>query len=185
MMESAPPRDLDLPQTGSAWVECKLGSTARKFETGSREELSMISQHMASQARQSLHIYTRDLDAELYDNEAFVETLSRLARRSRYSIIRILLLDSDKVVKNGHRLINLHQKLDSYIKIRKVDEQHKDYVSAFMLADECGAIFRQFGDRYEAETNYNDPALAGNLLKLFMEVWEMSAPDPQLRRLHI
>ncbi len=179
------PVELALPPTDGPWIDCKLGITNRKFEITSRDELRMISQHMAEQARQSLRIYTRDLDSALYDNEVFTETLSRLARRSKYSSIHILLMDSDKAVKNGHRLIHLQQKLDSYIKIRKVDEQHKDYISAFMVADESGFTFRQFGDRYEAEANYNDPALAGNLLKLFTEIWEMSSPDPQLRRLHI
>lgn len=186
MVENSPhSADLDLPQTEGAWIECRLGRTNQKLETGSRDELRMISQHMASQARQSLHIYTRDLDAELYDNEAFVETLSRLARRSKYSFIHILLLDSDRAIKNGHRLIYLHQKLDSYIKIRRVDEQHRDYVSAFMVADEYGSIFRQFGDRCEAEVNYYDPLRVSNLLKFFAEAWEMSTPDTQLRRLHI
>lgn len=177
--------ELDLPRTDGGWIDCRLGDTQRKLDTDSRDELRMIGLHMAGQARQSLHIYTRDMDPELYDNEAFVETLSRLARRSKYSFIHILLLDSDKAVKNGHRLIYLHQRLDSYIKIRRVGAQYKDYAPAFMVADEHGVIFRQFGDRYEAEVNYNDPSLAGNLLKLFSETWEMSVPDPQLRRLHI
>lgn len=186
-MEENEPRseDLILPRTEGGWIECRLGDTKRKFGIDSRDELRMMSLHMASQAKQSLHIYTRDLDPELYDNEAFAEALSRLARRSKYSFIHILLLDSDRAVKNGHRLIYLHQKLDSYIKIRRVDEQHKDYVPAFLVADESGVVLRQFGDRYEAEANYNDPSLAGNLLKLFAETWEMSAPDPQFRRLHI
>ncbi|HEX5056424.1 MAG TPA: hypothetical protein VFX02_07985 [Gammaproteobacteria bacterium] len=185
MGENSPPADLDLPPTEGAWIECQLGITDRKFEIESRDELRMISQHMAAQARQSLYIYTRDLDPKLYDTEAFIETLSRLARRSKYCFIQILLLDSDSVVKNGHRLIPLQQRLDTYIKIRKVDEKYKDYVSAFMVADDRGVIFRQFGDRHEAEVNYNDPSQAGNLLKQFTEIWEMSAPDPQLRQLYL
>jgi hypothetical protein len=185
MDENTQPADFALPQTDGAWIDCKLGATNRKFEIDSQDELRMVSQHMASQVRQSLHIFTRDLEAKLYDNEIFIETLSKLARRSKYSFIHILVLDSDKAVKDGHRLIYLHQKLDSYIKIRKVDEQYKNYASTFMLADECGVIFRQFGDRFEAEANYNDSLLTANLLKFFTEVWEFSHPDPQLRRLHI
>jgi hypothetical protein len=179
------PVDLSLPQTDGAWMDCKLGLSDRKFRLESRDELRMISQHMAGQAQQSLHIFTRELDAELYDNEIFIETVSRLARRSKYSFIHVLTLSSDKAVKNGHQLIHLHQKLDSYIKIRRVDEQHKDYISAFMLADKSGVIFRQFGDRYEAEANYKDSLLVAGLLKFFNEAWEMSLLDPQLRRLHI
>jgi hypothetical protein len=177
--------DLALPQTDAAWINCKLGITNQKFKIESRDELRMVSQHMAGQMRQSLHIFTRDMDAALYDNEVFIETLSKLVRRSKYSFIQILVLDSGKAIKDGHRLIYLHQKLDSYIKIRKVDDQYKDYSSAFMVADECGVIFRQFGDRYEAEANYNDSSLSANLLKFFTEAWEFSHADPQLRRLYI
>jgi hypothetical protein len=185
MGENPPSEDLDFPLIEGDWINCKLGITGRKFEIESRDELRMIGQHIAGQTRQSLHIYTRDLDAGLYDNEAFIETLSRLVRRSKYCFIQILLLNSDKAIKDGHRLVYLQQKLDTYIKIRKVDEQHKDYLPAFMVADGHGVIFRQFGDRFEAEVNYNDPSLATNLLKFFTEVWEMSVPDPQLRWLHL
>jgi hypothetical protein len=182
---SQPHKELELPETDATWVDCVLGATQKKLEVNTRVDLRIIAQHMADQARLSLHILTRDLDAYLYDNEAFAETVSRLARRSQYSFIYILVMDSDKAVKDGHRLIHLHQKLDSYIKIRKLHEQYKDYLPAFMVADEKGVIFRQFGDRYEAEVNYNDPLLAKNLLKFFTEAWEVSSPDPQMRRLHI
>jgi hypothetical protein len=179
------PADLSLPQTDGAWMDCKLGITNRKLKLETRDELRMISQHMAGQAQQSLHIFTRELDAELYDNEIFIEAVSRLARRSKYSFIHILTLNSDKAVKNGHQLIYLHQKLDSYIKIRRADEQHKGYIPAFMLTDKSGVVFRQFGDRHEAEANYKDSLLVAGLLKFFTEAWEISLPDPQLRRLHI
>jgi hypothetical protein len=184
-MTDATDSELGLPQTDGAWTDCILGVTAQEIQTEHREELRMIAQHMADQAKKSIHILTHDLDAALYDSEPFVEALSRLARRSKYCFINILVFDSSTAVKDGHRLIQLHQRLSSYVRIRKMNEQYKDYTSAFMLADSTGVIFRQFAGSYSAVVNYKDPLQARNLLKFFDEAWELSEADPQVRRLHL
>jgi hypothetical protein len=185
MMTGNPDSELELPKTDGVWTDCVLGVTAQELQIEQREELRMIAQHMADQAKKSVYILSHDLDSVLYDSEPFVEALSRLARRSKYCFVNVLVFDSNTAVKDGHRLVELYQRLNPYVRIRKISQQYKDYTSAFLLADVQGVIFRQFAGSYSAVVNYQDPLQCSNLLKFFEEVWEMSEEDPQLRRLYI
>lgn len=171
--------------TGEQLEHFALGATQRELVAGSREELCLLTQHMAEQAKRSVHIVSRHLDPELYNYPAFIETLRHLARRSKYTEIRVLVQDSTPAVKNGHRLIQLSQQLSSYVKIRKLHNDYKDYLRAFMVADGEGYVLREFSDRYEAVIDYHAPRQAKELLKFFTEAWEISEPDPQLQRLYI
>ena len=54
-----------------------------------------------------------------------------------------------------------------------------------MVFDERGVIKRRYADRYEGRADFNNPKQARELLSFFDEVWNISEPDPNLRRLHI
>lgn len=162
-----------------------LGETHQEFTAGNREELRRITQHMAEQATRSIHIVSRHLDPELYNHLDFIEALRRLARRSKYTQIQILAQDSSPAVKNGHRLIQLAQQLSSYVKIKKLHDDYKDYFRAFMVVDGEGYVLREFSERFEAVVDFHAPRQAKELLKFFTEAWEISEPDLQLQRLYI
>lgn len=181
----APAHDPEPQITRERLQNFTLGETHREFAAGSSGELRRICQHMVEQAKRSVHIVSRHMDPELYNHQEFIQTLSRLARRSKYTQIQVLVQDSTPAVKDGHRLIQLSQQLSSYVKIRKLHDDYKDYLRAFMVVDGTGFVLREFSDRYEATIDYYDPRQATELLKFFTEAWEISEPDPQLRRLYI
>lgn len=140
---------------------------------------------MAQQCRRSLHILSRDLDALIYDKPDFIDAIAQLLRRSRYVEIQVLVHDSTQAVKQGHRLISLHQKFTSYIHYRRIHSEFKDYNQALYIADDIGFVYRDHADRYEATINYCDSRLAKEYHKQFDEIWQVSEPDPQVRRLYI
>lgn len=177
--------DIELSEFGEFLSSCVLGETDSPLLTESASELRMATLHMAAQTRYSLFIVSRHLDAALYDNPEFLDALIQLVRRGKRSTIHILVMDSTPAVKNGHRLIPLAQQLSSFIKIRKLHDNFKEYNRAFMVADEKGVILREASDRHEAEINYHAPHAARHLLNFFNEAWEISEPDPQLRRLYL
>jgi hypothetical protein len=162
-----------------------LGQSAEEFEVGLVDDLAAISLDLVLQSTRTIQIISRYLDSHLYDNGAFIEALKKLIRRSRNTTIQILVHDSAPAVKANHRLIALHQQLSSYVHIRKIALEHKDYNHAFLLADQTGYIFRQFADRFDATVSYNNPLQAKKLEEKFVEIWEVSNPDPQVRRLNI
>ena len=148
---------------------------------GNREAV----QALIEQARHSVYIYTRDLEPPLYDDPAIERALSRLARGGRKSHVHIIVQDSTRSVKQGHRLITLAQRLTSYVQIRNPSRDHMDYNSAFLVADETALLRRNLADRYEGFVDFNDQVAAGELVRYFREVWEHGLPDPQLRRLDL
>lgn len=163
----------------------KLGETNELLSLETAEDHRRVALAMAQQAVRNLYIFTYDLDRAVFDNPAFEEAASQLARRSQHSRIQILLQDASSAVRHGHRLVALAQRLSSKIEIRKPVAEYADITRSFFVADETGYVSRQLSDRYEAVANFSDRLLARDLVSFFNEVWERSQQDSQLRRLHL
>lgn len=164
---------------------CKLGETRELLELNTPDENRDVALAMAQQARRTIMILTRDLDHLLYDTPEFEQAASTLARSSQHASVRILVQDSSKAVKDGHRLVALAQRISSRFEIRKPAEEYADVNHAFFVADQTGYISRQLADRYVGVANFDDRFSARNLVNFFNEVWARSHQDPQLRRLHL
>lgn len=160
----------------------RLGVTAGEIELLTREDNQRVALALSEQARLSLDLYSRDLEPLLYDNDAFYEAVKQLALSSPRSRVRILLADSSLVVKRGHRLLRLAQRLSSSIEIRKPHSDYKEFNQTFLLADARGYLHRFHSDRYEGNADFNAPLKARELGNFFTEVWDKSLPDPELRQ---
>lgn len=162
-----------------------LGETTTTFPLSSSADNRQAAWHMAAQAKRSLYILSHNLEHLVYNTQGFSTALGRLAARSRYTEIRVLVQDSRNAVQRAHRLVSLAQRLSSNIHIHKPHWDHRTVSQAFMVADETAYLHRIIASRYEGKANFNDPVKARELLKLFEEMWERSAPDPELRRLDL
>jgi hypothetical protein len=96
-------------------------------------------------------------------------------------------MDSTAAVRKGHCIVRLAQTLTSSVFIHNPSPQHCSEISAFLVADSVGLLYRNRGahNHYEASVNFMSPRRAGKLDEFFNEAWEMSTPDPQVRRLYI
>lgn len=157
---------------------------ARHVEVGNLEEACRYVDELAAAARHKLWIYTRDLDRLLYDREAFLEAVRRIALSGRGAEVRILIHDARDAVRDGHRLLHLAARLPTYIHLRTpVAEEDRQYAAAFLLNDTGGFFLRPIGSRWEGEGRTASPGPQAGLLGYFNQVWERSEPDPELRRL--
>ncbi len=161
-----------------------LGETIQPISLNGSEEQRDAVVAMMTQARRSVDIFSRDLDKKIYDSLIFLDTLQNLVVAHRGKI-RILVKDSGKAVKYGHRLISLSQRLTSFIEIRKVAEDFKEYNEAFFVADNTGLVHRRHDDRFEGIARFNAAKAASELLAFFNEVWRNSAPDLDLQRIYL
>jgi len=153
------------------------------LETGTDSRQAALA--LARQATRSLHVFTYDMEPRVYDNEPFLEAVAALARRSPHSRVQILLQNSQLVVGQGHRLVELARRLTTYIGLRRPAEPHASLPQTFVVADEIGVLYRELHTRFEGTLCFNAPRHARELLKLFAEAWGRSMPDPELRRLHL
>lgn len=162
-----------------------LGDTAGEHRIEHAADAADAALALVHQARQSLRIFTRDLDAPLYSTEAFRAAVAAFARRSRYTEVRILVQDPTPAIRAHHRLIGLIQTLSTHIGVRRVAAEWADEVFAFLLADERGLLHRPYGDRFEGSVDFAAGLRALELGRWFDDVWENSAPDPEFRQLKI
>lgn len=167
------------------WLALKLGESNVEIELQSRAEALHAIDLMVRQATRAIDVFTRDMDARLFDRSAFLDALARLCIQHRQARIRILVQDPKVAVQHGNRLVELSRRFSSAMEIRHVHEDYRYFNEAFLLADEDGVIHRPLADRYEGTANFHDPVRSGRLARFFLEVWERSELHPDLRRLHL
>lgn len=165
--------------------QMQLGKDAEPIQITSCADNRIAAVALVRQGKRYLHIFSRDLDHAVYDSIAFVNVVRTLATYSRYSQIRILVQNSERIIKSGHRLVQLAHRLSSFIQVRKPGPDYQSINEAFLVVDKLGMLHRKMNDRYEGVVNFHAPLEAAALVRLFDEVWERSEPDPEMRRLYI
>jgi hypothetical protein len=163
----------------------RLGETSLEFGVERLTEASAVAHALAAQAQRTLLLHTEDLEPAIYDESAFLDGVSRLARAHSQSRIWILIHDARKVIQHGHRLIETARRLSSAIQLRRPAPQYRNYHESLLLADGCGYLHRPIAARYEGTANFHDPGKVADFEKYFMEVWERSEPDEEIKRLYL
>ncbi|MDT8386834.1 MAG: hypothetical protein RQ736_04930 [Thiogranum sp.] len=167
------------------FVELKLGISDMEIELDSRADARHATDLMVEQATFSLDIFSRDLDPFIYERASILQAISRLCRDNRKNRIRFLVNEPVAATRHAPRLIEMSRKLSSSIEIRQPHPDYLHYNEAFLVADECGLIHRDFSDRYEGTVNFYAPVEAARKLAYFTEVWERSTTSPEFRRLYL
>ncbi len=176
---------MSLPAYTELPTDCVLGETAGDFALASREENRDGAARLAVQARRQIELFTPDLEPLLYDQAAFVDALSALATSHSRARIRILAQDFERVVKQGHRLVDLSRRLSSYVELRRVHEDYRSNNETFLLVDDYGLLHRRHAPRFEGVISFKAPLEVRRLRASFDEIWDRSEADPDLRRLHV
>lgn len=162
-----------------------LGENRERLVLHQRSDFRQAVQQMASQASRSMDIFTYDLDKPVYDQPGFLEAAKQLALRTPGVAIRILLQRSEKVQKEGHRLIDLARRVTSRIEIRRPHPDYIDHPENFLIVDRMGYVRRSQPERYEGEANFCDPLESKLLSEFFTDVWDRSEVESSLRRLYL
>lgn len=140
---------------------------------------------LASRARRHIAILTRDLDALVYENAHFVNSISKLARASRYAQIQILIKDTKPAIDRGHQLIRLAQRLSSKISVRKMTVELEKKEIGFMLFDTDGLLYKNDESAYRGFANFAALREVKQLREQFDYVWQYGEAEPEFQILHI
>lgn len=165
----------------------KLGETDAEVQVHTAEDNKNAAISLVKQAHYSIDIFTQDMEAEIYNDAEFEQSIFNLAKKHPNTRIRILVQDSRKAAQNGHCLIRLAQNLTSSVFIHNPAYEYKSERSAFMIVDKLGLLYRVSAmDRnYKGNVNFMSPQRAGKLAEFFNEVWDQSTPDTQTRRIYM
>ncbi len=162
-----------------------LGESDDTIKIDSSENVSEAALALITQSKRSIDIFSHSLERRIYNSQAIYSAALKLATRSRYSQIRIILKESNDVVKLGSRLVELSQRLSSRVLIRKPPVEYRDHNEEFLIADDVGLLHRPVATRYEGGLSFYEPLRCRQLKKFFDECWEKSSQDADLRRLHL
>jgi hypothetical protein len=161
-----------------------LGQTEADIALFGKEDFRTAAVCLARQARRKIQIFSHDLELEQYDNPDFYEAIKQLAIRVRDPSIFILLQDSERVQREGNRLVELASRLPSKIRIfRPLLEPHRHHTENFMVVDEMGFVYRKLYTRLEGRLEFRNPGRARELAGFFQDVWNDSEEESALRRL--
>ena len=163
----------------------KLGVDRDTVRLTGSDDVRAMAVELARQAQHTLLLHTHDMEARIYDRLPFIEAVSALVRRYPGACFDVLVQDSGRVVKEGHRLVELARRLGSSIQIRRCAQQYRRYCGTFLLADNAGYLYRPVSSRFEGLASFNNAAEVERLGKYFREVWEHSEADMELRRLYV
>lgn len=162
-----------------------LGVTGESVQIDSRKLNRDAILKLVSSAQNHIVIMSRYLDPTIFNSEGFFASASRLVRRAKNSTLRILVHDIDPIVKNGHRALDLSQRISSKVEIRTVCDDYSQFNESFVVVDSIGYIHNLKSDLYEAEVNFCDKDKSNELMDTFTNIWELSQQDTVIRRLCI
>ncbi len=162
-----------------------LGVTNECIQVDSRKLNRDAILKLVASAQDQIVIISRYLDPTIFNNEDFSQAALQLARRARHSSIRILVHDTEPIVKNGHRILELSQRISSKIEIRTICNDYSQFNQSFLVADKTGYIHNLKSDLYDAEVNFNDIDKSKELTETFKNIWELSEQDLAIKRLCI
>lgn len=160
----------------------ELGRDGGRFAVLDRPATAL---DLARQCRRQLRILSHSLERELYHRSAFCDAVSQLARRNRYTEIRLLIVDSRPLVQRGHLLLDLQRRLSSSIQLRRADCEPQAIPENYLLADARGILCYTVKEPEQAWSDYNNGPVAENYGAQFDELWGRAIDDPDLRLLNL
>lgn len=138
---------------------------------------------LCQRARREVLIFAQDLEPKLFDSIELSEALSLFARRNEQTKVRILVHDITRMVRDGHRLLNLSRRLPSSISIRLVHPDMQDRSENMVLADRTGLVVQPKFDTERGFANHNDAPLTRQYADVFDRLYDRSLTDPNLRQM--
>jgi hypothetical protein len=165
-------------------MDFTLDDKAEAVEFSTAEENCRLALSLAQQARHEILIASYDFDARIYSNQEFVDALSAFVRGHRNAHVDILVWKGKHAVKQGHRLVDLAQRLSS-VRIHEPDKVHAEFIESYMIVDGTAYFRRPLADRFEGIGSLHAPLVARDLKAQFHAMWERSTPSSEFRRLRI
>lgn len=158
-----------------------LGQYTELIQADDMQAVRRHSLALMQQAQDSLCIYSTDLEPWLYNHNCILEACRTLLLKHPKKNLRILLLDSSRIVREGHVLLALSRRLSSRCSIRKVNVEHDYSPDAWLIADNCGALVRKAQHQHQAVVYYQHPARVREIQHAFNAMWDVSLSDVNLR----
>jgi hypothetical protein len=151
-----------------------------------KSECSEAVQQLINSSERVIAIFSQQLEPLLYNHRIVCEQVSQLARKNQYTQVRIIAQQTRSAASSGHCLIQLAQKLSSYVQIRTPNTPElQKFSQSWLIIDDHSMCEISDPERYEGKLIEHDRIYVKKQLDFFDHAWEHSVPDINTRRLSI
>lgn len=163
----------------------RLGESDTVLRLDGPEQFAQATLAVVAQTRRELCIVSPDFEPERFNNADFASALTRLARRSRWSDIRILVADPAVAVRWGHKVVALSHRLPSTLRIRQLDDEDIGAREAWLVADDICLLRRDDPGVLQGSLVARAIPHGQRAAEKFAEWWERSQEVADFRQLNI
>ena len=134
-----------------------------------------------TQTSRHVDIMSPQLVSELFDNDAICEQLTRLARRGRFTRIRILVHEIKPLIESGHKLVALAGRLKTAIEIRVLEYHPEWRDETLIVLDRSEGLLLKARDNHSRMISTRPEAK--RLSEHFDRIWQASHETLEFRHL--
>ena len=138
---------------------------------------------LVREGRRRICVLSATLDAPLYNTDEFCEAVRLFVTQSRYTDARFLVKDTSSIIKHGHRLAELAQRLAGKLQLRKLTEAPQNTRHGWLIVDNARLLYKHDEDAWNGYADYVAASKCTLLLEEFTNLWELyGEEDPYLRQ---
>lgn len=162
-----------------------MKETSSKILDGRNDCLKCV-KTLIDLAQQQVYIIGQNLEADFYHHKSIYDHLVEIATHNRNSDIRLIAHDTRVATANGHYLILLAQKLPTFVQIRiTTNPEHQKFSENWLIVDDMAFMRLKNPLLYEGYFDIDNKLECRSLTAEFLDIWEMSQPDQNTRRLSL
>ncbi len=169
----------------SGWCAILTENSRQSTVLNSLQDFRTALIELAFESHRELCVFSEQLAHPLYHDRDVAEALSAFARSGRQAQMRILVRDTEPMLRRFHRLRELVQRLSSRIELRRVQATVDTPDWEFVVSDGRRALFCDDRDQWLGSYDADNPVRAARLEEAFRQDWSLGATDPNLRRLQL
>lgn len=168
------------------WSGYQLGENNQVFAIDSRKLAQAACLTLASQAKRQVDILHPTLDKFLLGDVALTATLQQWLTGHPKARLRMLLHNSQTAMQQGQPLLQLRQRLPSFVQVHILPEVYQGkQQDAFFLVDDVAFFSQPHYSEYTGRFSLYQPLEAQGLAERFQRLWDVSEEDSASRRLSL
>lgn len=144
-----------------------------------------LSRMIMRNAKQSVYIACENIDDPVLNDRDTIAHFQHLALHAPQCDIRVLLSDDKQRSTKHSPLVDLAQRLSSFVQIRRVQDKRFTPRAWLYLSDNAHAIERKIQHGFVGKAYIESPGAVQRYNYQFEELWQHSVPSSELRRLAI
>ena len=162
-----------------------LSQDSHLYKYHDQEQFIAFHRSMLSQAQRQISILSDTITQPLFKDPYIRRCFLNLSKRSAQAKIKILLIDDRSGAGYHNPVIDLAQKLTSFIELRVIPRGSIKPTEMITCVDFDAGIYRKDLDSYVGFANYNNHLISQRLRDNFEQQWQYAKPSANMRRLSI